>query len=95
MRAGDASASTLTINQDYGAATTESGERIEIPVGTHDYLSFFYMVRTFNLTTTETQCDLDPRQQQTEDALHNCLEARNRATRLADNSGNSDFADDR
>ncbi len=42
--------SILTINQDYGAATTESGVRIEIPVGTHDYLSFFYMVRTFNLT---------------------------------------------
>jgi uncharacterized protein DUF3108 len=41
--------SKLTINQDYGTATTESGERIEIPVGTHDYLSFFYALRTFNL----------------------------------------------
>lgn len=40
----------LTINQDYGTATTETGTRIEIPVGTHDYLSFFYMLRTFNLT---------------------------------------------
>jgi len=40
----------LTINQDYGAVTTESGTRIEIPVGTHDYLSFFYMLRTLNLT---------------------------------------------
>ena len=39
----------LTINQDYGTATTEKGERIEIPVGTHDYLSFFYTLRTFNL----------------------------------------------
>lgn len=39
----------LTINQDYGAATTDSGTRIEIPVGTHDYLSFFYMLRTLNL----------------------------------------------
>jgi hypothetical protein len=41
--------SKLSINQDYGAATTETGERIEIPVGTHDYLSFFYVLRTFNL----------------------------------------------
>ena len=41
---------TLTVNQDYGTATTVSGLRIEIPVGTHDYLSFFYAVRTFNLT---------------------------------------------
>ena len=40
---------TLTINQDHGSATTEKGVRIEIPVGTHDYLSFFYMVRTLNL----------------------------------------------
>ena len=40
----------LTINQDYGRATTEKGERIEIPVGTHDYLSFFYVLRTFDLT---------------------------------------------
>ena len=41
--------SKLAINQDYGAAITDKGERIEIPVGTHDYLSFFYAVRTFNL----------------------------------------------
>ena len=41
---------TLTINQDYGAATTDQNVRIEIPVGTHDYLSFFYLVRTFNIT---------------------------------------------
>jgi hypothetical protein len=40
----------LTINQDHGAATTDKGVRIEIPVGTHDYLSFFYALRTFNLT---------------------------------------------
>lgn len=40
----------LTINQNYGRATTEKGDRIEIPVGTHDYLSFFYVLRTFNLT---------------------------------------------
>ena len=42
--------SKLAINQDYGTATTEKGERIEIPVGTHDYLSLVYALRTFNLT---------------------------------------------
>jgi hypothetical protein len=42
--------SKLAINQDYGVATSEKGDRIEIPVGTHDYLSFFYALRTFNLT---------------------------------------------
>ena len=41
---------TLTVNQETGVATTDAGTRIEIPVGTHDYLSFFYAVRTFNLT---------------------------------------------
>jgi hypothetical protein len=40
---------TLSVNQDYGTATAATGEKIEIPVGTHDYLSFFYAVRTFNL----------------------------------------------
>jgi hypothetical protein len=40
----------LTINQDLGRATTEKGDRIEIPVGTHDYLSFFYVMRTLDLT---------------------------------------------
>ena len=42
--------SKLTINQDYGTATTESGNRIEIPVGTHDYLSVFYVLRTLSLS---------------------------------------------
>lgn len=41
---------TLTINQDYGTATSDQGTRIEIPIGTHDYLSFFYLARTFNIT---------------------------------------------
>jgi Protein of unknown function (DUF3108) len=40
---------TLTWNQDNGAATSDRGTKIEIPVGTHDYLSFFYLLRTFNL----------------------------------------------
>ncbi len=43
-------ANKLTLNQDYGTATTEKGERIEIPIGTHDYLSYFYLARTFNLS---------------------------------------------
>ncbi len=40
----------LTINQDHGSATTENGLKINIPVGTHDFVSLFYMVRTLNLT---------------------------------------------
>ena len=40
---------TLTVNQDYGTATTDHGQRIEIPIGTHDYVSVFYVARTFNL----------------------------------------------
>lgn len=40
----------LTLNQDYGTATSDQRQRIEIPIGTHDYLSFFYAMRTFNLT---------------------------------------------
>lgn len=40
---------TLTINQDHGAATTQTGQRIDIPVGTHEFVSFFYALRTFNL----------------------------------------------
>ena len=41
---------TLLYDQNRGAASTDKGQRIEIPVGTHDYLSFFYVIRTFNLT---------------------------------------------
>ena len=40
---------TLTLNQEAGTATSDKGTRIDIPVGTHDYLSFFYALRTFNL----------------------------------------------
>jgi Protein of unknown function (DUF3108) len=40
---------TLTLTQESGTVTTDKGTRIEIPVGTHDYLSFFYAIRTFNL----------------------------------------------
>jgi Protein of unknown function (DUF3108) len=41
---------TLTISQEAGAAVSDKGLKIDIPVGTHDYLSFFYALRTFNLT---------------------------------------------
>lgn len=40
---------TRTINQETGLSVNEKGARLEIPVGTHDYLSFFYALRTFNL----------------------------------------------
>jgi hypothetical protein len=42
----------LMVSQDYGTATTESGQKIDIPIGTHDLVSFFYAIRTFNLTPT-------------------------------------------
>jgi hypothetical protein len=41
---------SLTINQDYGAATSDKGQKIEIPVGTHDFLSVFYAIRSMSLT---------------------------------------------
>jgi hypothetical protein len=41
---------TLTVNQDYGTATTDKGQKIDIPIGTHDYVSLFYVLRTFNLS---------------------------------------------
>ena len=43
----------LTLNQESGTATSDKGTRIEIPVGTHDYLSFFYALRTLNLNPTK------------------------------------------
>lgn len=43
----------LVIKQDYGRATTDKGDRIDIPIGTHDYLSYFYVLRTFSLTVSK------------------------------------------
>jgi hypothetical protein len=40
----------LIFGQETGTATSDKGTRIEIPVGTHDYVSFFYVLRTFNFT---------------------------------------------
>jgi hypothetical protein len=40
---------TFTIDQTRGTASTDKGVRIEIPVGTHDFISVFYALRSFNL----------------------------------------------
>jgi hypothetical protein len=37
------------LDQNRGAATTDTKERIDIPVGTHDLISTFYSIRTFDL----------------------------------------------
>ena len=39
----------LTVSQETGTVTSDQGARIEIPVGTHDYVSFFYVMRTLTL----------------------------------------------
>lgn len=38
------------LDQNRGAATPEKGDRIDIPVGTHDLVSLLYAIRTFDLT---------------------------------------------
>jgi hypothetical protein len=44
---------TLTIDQERGfAVIADKGTRIEIPVGTHDIISVFYALRSFNLAPT-------------------------------------------
>jgi hypothetical protein len=40
---------TLTVSQDYGTVMTDKGQKIDVPIGTHDYVSLFYVLRTFNL----------------------------------------------
>jgi hypothetical protein len=39
---------TVSLDQNVGVAVIDSGLKIDIPVGTHDYVSFFYAIRTFN-----------------------------------------------
>jgi hypothetical protein len=39
-----------SIDQNRGAATSDTRERIEIPVGTHDLISAIYAIRTFDLS---------------------------------------------
>jgi len=43
----------LTIDQNRGAVTTDKGQRIEIPIGTHDYLSLFYVIRSLSIVPTK------------------------------------------
>jgi len=38
------------LDQNRGLATVERGERIDIPVGTHDLVSLIYAIRTFDLS---------------------------------------------
>jgi hypothetical protein len=40
-------------NQDNGTVTVDGSTRIEVPVGIHDYVSFFYALRMFNLTPSK------------------------------------------
>jgi hypothetical protein len=39
----------LNWDQDRGLVAVLNGPRIEVPLGAHDYLSFFYALRSFNL----------------------------------------------
>lgn len=40
---------TFTIDQDRGSAVSGDGTTLEIPVGTHDFISVLYALRSFNL----------------------------------------------
>ena len=39
---------TVSLDQNAGVAVIDSGMKLDVPVGTHDYVSFFYALRTFN-----------------------------------------------
>ncbi len=41
---------SYNLDQNRGAATSEKGERSDIPVGTHDLISAVYAIRTFDLS---------------------------------------------
>lgn len=40
---------TVTYDQNVGAAVVNNSMKLDVPVGTHDYASFFYVLRTFSL----------------------------------------------
>lgn len=40
---------TITVDQDRGNVSTDSGQRIEIPVGTYDPIAVLYALRSFDL----------------------------------------------
>lgn len=46
---------TLTYDQNVGAAVIDSGLKLDVPAGTHDYVSFFYALRTFNFAAKKRQ----------------------------------------
>jgi hypothetical protein len=46
---------TLSFDQNAGAVVIDSGSKLDIPVGTHDYVSFFYALRTFNFAAKKRQ----------------------------------------
>jgi len=39
---------TVSLDQNAGVAVIDGGMKLDVPVGTHDYVSFFYALRTFN-----------------------------------------------
>src|SRR5260370_25640291 len=41
---------SYNLDQNRGAAVSDSRERLDIPAGTHDLISLLYPIRTFNLT---------------------------------------------
>jgi len=41
---------SYNLDQNRGAAVSESRERVEIPIGTHDLVSLVYAIRTFDLS---------------------------------------------
>ena len=46
---------TLSFDQNAGVAVINSGLKLDIPVSTHDYVSFFYVLRTFNFAAKKRQ----------------------------------------
>lgn len=55
LREGNRSASfTVSSDQNAGTALFADGKRVEIPFGTHDLVSVFYALRSFDLTPPKT-----------------------------------------
>ena len=50
LEGGRRSIWVVSSDQDRGASLFDDGARVEIPVGTHDLLSVFYALRSFDLT---------------------------------------------
>jgi len=41
----------LTVSQETGTITSDKGDKIDVPVGTHDYVSLFYVIRTLTFVS--------------------------------------------